>query len=134
MVHTVIYSLEESQTESGLILFEFQGSFTTKEESVQQLKIGNVDIDKDKAFLSLGHHRLEGKKVKLPKPLAVIHKRVESGSKDNQVMDVDNEQDTTTEPTSTYDTVAILREKFVFSQRPLLQVQPGLRGLTRIGG
>lgn len=45
MVHTVIYSLDESQTDSGLVLFEFQGSFTTKEENVQQLKIGNVDID-----------------------------------------------------------------------------------------
>ncbi|CDH57534.1 predicted protein [Lichtheimia corymbifera JMRC:FSU:9682] len=133
MVHTVIYSLDESQTDSGLVLFEFQGSFTTKEENVQQLKIGNVDIDNNKAILSLGHHRLEGKKVKLPKPLAVIRKRGDqSGLKDN--MDVDNDEDTTTEPTSTYDTVAILREKFVFTQRPLLQVQPGLRGLTRIGG
>lgn len=76
---------------------------------------------------------MEGKKVKLPKPLAVIRKRGDqSGLKDN--MDVDNDEDTTTEPTSTYDTVAILREKFVFTQRPLLQVQPGLRGLTRIGG
>lgn len=45
MVHTVIYSLDESQTDSGLVLFEFQGSFTTKEDNVQQLKIGNVDIN-----------------------------------------------------------------------------------------
>lgn len=54
MVHTVIYSLDQSQTESGLALFEFQGSFTTNEQNVQQLKIGNVDIDN----VSIGWIRL----------------------------------------------------------------------------
>lgn len=46
-------------------------------------------------------------------------------------MEVDHDP---SQPAAYFDTVAILREKYVFSQRPGLLVQENLRGLTRIGG
>jgi chromosome transmission fidelity protein 8 len=35
---------------------------------------------------------------------------------------------------ASYDVVSIIKEKYVFSQRPGLIVQENLRNLTRIGG
>lgn len=76
----------------------------------------------------IGHQRLVGKKVQLSKPFAVIKKRkiIETAT-----MDIDDDP---SQPAAYFDTVAILREKYVFAQRPSLVVQENLRGLTRIGG
>ncbi|KAI9498973.1 Ctf8-domain-containing protein [Zychaea mexicana] len=129
MVCAVICPLQSSQKEPSLVLLEFQGHFQSSESQVQSLKMGDLTMTNDKATVVVGHHRLEGKKVKLAKPFAVIRKR----QQDDQTA-----MDTTTDDTPVaavkYDTVTILREKYVFSLRPGLVVQESLRGLTRIGG
>lgn len=119
MVHVVIHSYKDSVQTQDLIYLDFQGSF----ESVDNIQLSNVDIgdltlSTDSAQLIIGHHKLTGKKVKLPKPLAVIHKR-------KDMMDEGG--------CGEYDVVTILKDKYVFSGRPGLIVQESLRGLTRIG-
>ncbi|KAI9244648.1 Ctf8-domain-containing protein [Helicostylum pulchrum] len=118
MVHVVIHSYKDSVQTQDLIYLDFQGSF----ESVDNIQLSNVDIgdltlSTDSAQLIIGHHKLTGKKVKLQRPLAVIHKR-------RDMMDEGGDE---------YDVVTILKEKYVFSDRPGLIVQESLRGLTRIG-
>ncbi|KAI9255058.1 Ctf8-domain-containing protein [Phascolomyces articulosus] len=130
MVCAVIFPLQTSkQGDPSLILLEFQGNFQSSETQVQNLKMGDITFNNDKATLVVGHHRIEGKKVKLPKPFAIIRKRPQEGE---EMMDTDTATNTTS--SVVYDTVTILKEKYVFSQRPGLIVQESLRGLTRIGG
>lgn len=93
--------------------------------------MGLMSWRQDIAYLVIGHQRVEGKKVKLAKPFAVIKKRPKN---DEHRMDIDDDDDDETRSSSYYDTVAILREKYVFTQRPSLMVHETLRGLTRIGG
>ncbi|GAA5800489.1 hypothetical protein HPULCUR_005920 [Helicostylum pulchrum] len=108
MVHVVIHSYKDSVQTQDLIYLDFQGSF----ESVDNIQLSNVDIgdltlSTDSAQLIIGHHKLTGKKVKLQRPLAVIHKR-------RDMMDEGGDE---------YDVVTILKEKYVFSDRPGLIVQ-----------
>jgi chromosome transmission fidelity protein 8 len=77
-----------------------------------------------KVYLSIGHHKLEGKKAKLAKPLAVIAKRTTEAHHDT--MDLDHPE------SLTYDVVRIIEEKFVFVSRPSLLVQEDLRGLMKV--
>ncbi|ORY94446.1 hypothetical protein BCR43DRAFT_494025 [Syncephalastrum racemosum] len=112
MVHAVICPLNTS-TSRELVLLEFQGSFESTLPNVSSAFIGDISIDNDEAFLAIGHHKLTGKRATLSKPMAVIKKRDE---------------------TEAYDTVCIIKHKYIFASRPALVVQESLRGLTRIGG
>ncbi|KAI9360549.1 hypothetical protein BD770DRAFT_419070 [Pilaira anomala] len=120
MVHVVIHSQKNSNEHQDLVYLDFQGSFDSPDNiDVSNIEIGDLTLDNDKAIVIIGHHKLMGKKVKLPKPFAVIHKR-------KDVMDEGNGG-------VCYDVVTILKEKYVFSTRPGLIVQESLRGLTKIG-
>ncbi|KAI8381323.1 Ctf8-domain-containing protein [Radiomyces spectabilis] len=123
MVHTVIRPLSRSENKQELVYLDFQGSFVADDHAnVSDAYIGDLTLEKDKAILSIGHHRLEGKKVKLPKPFAVIQKS------EQDLMETD------TSPGAYYDVVTILREKYVFNTRPGLVVEESMRGFTKIGG
>lgn len=118
MVHVVIHSQQNSNHTKDLIYLDFQGSFESTENSdVSNLEIGDLTLSESGATLIIGHHKLVGKKVKLTKPLAVIHKQKEE----------------TMDDAICYDVVTILKEKYVFPTRPGLIVQESLRGLTKIG-
>lgn len=123
MVHIVIHPLQTSNKTEELIYLDFQGSFesSSEEANVSNIEIGDLTLQENSALLIIGHHKLTGKKVKLPKPFAVIHKK--------KIDKDDMEEDTGV----CYDVVTILKEKYVFSVRPGLIVQESLRGLTRIG-
>lgn len=122
MVHVVIHSYQNSDRKEDLVYLDFQGNFDAGDlVKLDNLEIGDLTIDSDSVVLVIGHHRLVGKKVKLPKPFAVIHKRKTD-------LDVMEEEDGVC-----YDVVTILKEKYVFSSRPGLIVQESLRGLTKIG-
>ncbi|ORX58011.1 hypothetical protein DM01DRAFT_1381686 [Hesseltinella vesiculosa] len=140
MVQAIIHALPSSTHRQELVLLEFQGSFHAADDddqtsSLQGLDIGQIDfqqvlfssvLPKDKAILSTGHHRIEGVRKKLLKPLAVITKRSTSAS---LAMDLDDIQ-----PTVEYNVTTLIKEKYVFSLRPRLVVKESLRGLTKIGG
>ncbi|RCH99172.1 Chromosome transmission fidelity protein 8 [Rhizopus azygosporus] len=116
MVNIVIHPYNQSSQKQDLLVLDFQGSFDSGEVvDLSLVKFGNVTLNENSAELVIGHHRLVGKKVKLPKPYAVIHKRKDSME-------------------ASYDVVSFIKEKYVFSQRPGLIVQENLRNLTRIGG
>jgi hypothetical protein len=74
-------------------------------------------------LLTIGHHKLEGSKTKLSKPLAVITKR---NQQDIDAMDLGSSHSVT------YDVVRIIKEKYVFAHRPSLLVQEDLRGLMKV--
>jgi chromosome transmission fidelity protein 8 len=121
MVHVVIHSYQNSDRKD-LVYLDFQGNFDSGDHvKLDNLEIGDLTLKDDSAILIIGHHRLVGKKVKLPKPFAVIHKRKTD-------LDVMEEEDGVC-----YDVVTILKEKYVFPNRPGLIVQESLRGLTKIG-
>lgn len=120
MVNVVIHSLQNSNETQELVYLDFQGSFESPDnQDVSNLEIGDLTLSENAATLIIGHHKLVGKKVKLPKPFAVIHKQ-------RNLMDEGNGG-------VCYDVVTILKEKYVFPTRPGLIVQESLRGLTRIG-
>ncbi|KAG0178556.1 Chromosome transmission fidelity protein 8 [Apophysomyces sp. BC1034] len=124
MVQAVIWPLATSENQKELIILDFQGSLHAAAADVRGTNIGNITLDKATATLIVGHHRLQGKKVPLNKPLAVIRKREKM-----DMMDTDED----IRPAVDYDVVTILREKYIFSQRPGLIVQESLRGLFKIG-
>lgn len=120
MVHVVIHSQQNSNVSEDLVYLDFQGSFNSSDNiDVSNLEIGDLTLSENSAMLIIGHHKLVGKKVKLPKPFAVIHKRKDMMDEGNGGI--------------CYDVVTILKEKYVFPTRPGLIVQESLRGLTRIG-
>ncbi|KAI8341079.1 Ctf8-domain-containing protein [Chlamydoabsidia padenii] len=124
MVHAVIHSLVNSDNKLDLILLEFQGSFQGTSDSVKGIKIGEIHVEKDSAYVLIGHHRIEGVRKKLTKPLAVIHKQ----GQHIDAMDLDQQGATE------YNVTTIIREKIIFTNRPRLIVKESLRGLTKIGG
>ncbi|ORZ23511.1 Ctf8-domain-containing protein [Absidia repens] len=126
MVQAVIHSWVTSDNKKELSLLEFQGSFHGNgDDQMKNVKIGDIEVDKDKMFLLIGHHRIEGVRKKLLKPLAVIHKRTTSAT----TMDIDQINDTG--PAMEYDVTTIIKEKFVFTNRPRLIVKESLRGMTK---
>lgn len=75
--------------------------------------------------MMVGHHLLEGKVIKLSKPLAVMRKRKQETSNAPRevdvAMDLDQHSGTreNTENTCEYDIVAIVKRKVLFSKRPM---------------
>ncbi|KAL0075972.1 hypothetical protein J3Q64DRAFT_1773672 [Phycomyces blakesleeanus] len=127
MVHAVICPVSSSQTKQELIYLDFQGSFGVEGDvEVMDVAIGDITFEKDTALLVIGHQRLEGKRVGLTKPFAVIKKRT-TGFEDAM------ETDGGFAAAASYDVVCLIREKYVFSNRPGLIVQENHRGLGRIG-
>ncbi|KAG8869782.1 hypothetical protein FRC20_000853 [Serendipita sp. 405] len=106
MVPPPDHSLPPSLASIGsneLVLLEFQGSIETEGDYTGEI-IGNLDMTiESKPTLRIGHHLLEGKIASLPKPLAVM-RRTDSTSD--------------SETPYSFDIVAIIRKKIIFSKRP----------------
>ena len=83
-----------------LIILELQGTLEIEDKELKNLKIGNISFNNGKVFLIIGNHKLNGSKVMLEKPIAVMKKR-----KTNNV---------------TYNVLGLIKQKFVFNTRPSL--------------
>ncbi|ETW02234.1 hypothetical protein H310_05793 [Aphanomyces invadans] len=86
-------------------ILELQGELIA--DSKASLKLGQLQYQKGVPTLLIGTHLLEGKVVKLPKPMAIMRKKAKEVSADD------------TDTTSTaYTVVGIARKKLVFNSRP----------------
>ncbi|KAI1790664.1 Ctf8-domain-containing protein [Ganoderma leucocontextum] len=108
-----------------LVLIELQGALEVEGNKDGQL-VGELEVDSatKKPTLKIGYHRLEGKLVNLNKPLAVLHRHDSQPPDDEDAgMEVDEDEDEgrvgkTTEAKS-WDMIAIVKRKMVFSKRPM---------------
>ena len=69
----------------------------------------------------IGHHLLEGKLVNLAKPLAVLHRARSEAHSEEAAMEVDEsfEARSSSAETKSWDIVAVVKKKLVFSKRPM---------------
>jgi len=97
------------------VIIELQGSIEIEGEKLGEF-IGNLDVTNiEKPTLKIAHHLLEGRLVKLQKPLAVLLRN--DGA----------------DPVS-FDMVAIVKQKLVFSKRPVPIVGASAVGLSASSG
>ncbi|KAF8145436.1 Ctf8-domain-containing protein [Mycena galopus ATCC 62051] len=112
-----------------LVLIELQGAFEvecTNDKERDGRLVGRLCIDEagKRPTLTVGHHLLEGKVTQLPKPLAVL-RRV-AGAESDDAMDCDNapadgseSQGAEASTTVSWDAIAVVKRKIVFSKRPM---------------
>ncbi|PIL36333.1 hypothetical protein GSI_00021 [Ganoderma sinense ZZ0214-1] len=128
-----------------LVLIELQGVLEVEGNRDGQL-VGQLEVDSatKKPTLMIGYHKLEGKLVNLNKPLAVLHRHdSQPKNEDNEdaAMEVDGSEDRVggASEAKSWDMIAIVKRKMVFSKRPMPVVsQPdkknsGTAPLSRIG-
>lgn len=122
------------RTPSGLALLELQGSFNTPASSSSIVPIGNLVFPlyspstpaddtawMKKVYLYVGkHQRLTGEVKKLPKPIAIVRKRIDHNAQDTQPgseeMDIDEELGA--DKSEELEIAEIVKHKIVFSNRP----------------
>lgn len=119
-----------------LVLIELQGTLDIEcdEDTTRDGQfVGKLNLeDANKPTLIIGHHLLEGKIVILPKPLGVAHRK-ESSKRNGFPGDGDSSrsvEDTLSSGVS-WDIVAVVKKKIVFSKRPMPIVNLG--GSTQRG-
>ncbi|KAM5537807.1 hypothetical protein V8D89_008575 [Ganoderma adspersum] len=128
-----------------LVLIELQGALEVEGNKDGQL-VGKLEVDSatKKSTLMIGYHKLEGKLVNLNKPLAVLHRHDsppsgENGDGQDAAMEVDEPEGHVRKASEakSWDMIAIVKRKMVFSKRPMPVVtQPDKKNsapLSRIG-
>ncbi|KAJ6561976.1 Ctf8-domain-containing protein [Mycena capillaripes] len=116
-----------------LVLIELQGELEvecTNDRERDGRLVGRLSIDDaaKKPTLMIGHHLLEGKVAQLPKSLAVLQ-RVQAADPgpdlDAMECDIDSNDDGTDgsqkaeSATVSWDAIAVVKRKIVFSKRPM---------------
>ncbi|TBU51931.1 Ctf8-domain-containing protein [Dichomitus squalens] len=114
-----------------LILIELQGSLEVEGNRDGQL-VGKLRVDAvTKPTLVIGHHLLEGKMVSLNKPLAVLHRHDARASHDGADEDASMDVDGPLKggEAKSWDMIAIVKRKMVFSKRPM-PIASSTKGIT----
>ncbi|KAI0333364.1 hypothetical protein GY45DRAFT_1244918 [Cubamyces sp. BRFM 1775] len=103
-----------------LVLIELQGALDVEGNKDGQL-VGKLRIDPatKKPTLLIGHHLLEGKLVNLPKPLGVLHRHDPGQAAESASMEVDEPGQSSNSAAKSWDIVAVVKRKMVFSKRPM---------------
>ncbi|KAI0352434.1 hypothetical protein OH77DRAFT_1409171 [Trametes cingulata] len=122
-----------------LVLIELQGALDVEGNKDNQL-VGKLRVDPatKKPTLLIGHHLLEGKLVNLSKPLAVLHRNDHdpaASPASEETMAVDDAPRADSSGAKSWDVVAVVKRKMVFSKRPMPMVgKPSSAApLSRIG-
>ncbi|KAH9887638.1 Ctf8-domain-containing protein [Cubamyces lactineus] len=103
-----------------LVLIDLQGALDVEGNKDGQL-VGKLRIDPatKKPTLLIGHHLLEGKLVTLPRPLGVLHRHDPAQTGGSASMDVDESGQSSNGSATSWDIVAVVKRKMVFSKRPM---------------
>jgi hypothetical protein len=112
-------------TPSDWFIIELQGevSIDGEDESFNPsgLKFGDISESNGSVVLKIGQHELKGSIVKFEKPLAVLKKLPAS----NSAMDIDCEPSSDSSASSTsYEVVGVVRQKYLFKDRPKVLLEP----------
>ncbi|KAJ6512836.1 chromosome transmission fidelity protein 8 [Mycena sanguinolenta] len=114
-----------------VVLIELQGAFEvecTNDRERDGKLVGRLSIDDaaKRPTLMVGYHLLEGKVTQLAKPLAVLRRvagRVASDLDDEMDCDDDgagkSQAGATETSTVSWDAIAVVKRKIVFSKRPM---------------
>ncbi|KAL1696821.1 Ctf8-domain-containing protein [Schizophyllum commune] len=139
---TIGSSSEYSPLPSGLarishnevVLVELQGALEVESREARERDgrlIGRFGIDENgtRATLFIGHHLLEGKVAQMPKPFAVMQRKsvpaprrstLSGGEGNEDAMDLDAPaEDTSAQEDVSWEIVAVVKRKIVFSKRPM---------------
>ncbi|KAK6094872.1 hypothetical protein MT418_005141 [Batrachochytrium dendrobatidis] len=125
-------------TSNTVILVELQGSIEAQaivgsdnQVSVSGIHIGEMFIDKDTALLYIGNHILDGRKVGLLKPLAILAKVASTKPHGMAISNQSNGPDISAQDSQSvvniqdrskqhifYEAVHLITHKYVFKTRP----------------
>ncbi|KAI9105780.1 hypothetical protein DFS34DRAFT_600852 [Phlyctochytrium arcticum] len=148
------HSSPDSPSPHDWILIELQGALAPDgQETLAGLELGRMEIAENGIpYLYIANHKLEGKRVPIPKPLALIQKlpapTPQSSKGNSSSMQVDgplsqadsekhstnSDANITSKPSErslpTYEAVTIVKYKYIFKARPDYVLEEKLRGLT----
>ncbi|KAI9208789.1 Ctf8-domain-containing protein [Polychytrium aggregatum] len=115
------------------VLLELQGTLEIDRSAAgaaeQPLHVGELHFnEKGRPYLTIGHHRLEGTKVDLGKPLAMVCPHIEQAPPSDGALD--DQRSRTTD--SCYDVLTIFRSKYVFNLRPEPIIADRHQGLVQL--
>ncbi|PVV05369.1 hypothetical protein BB560_000117 [Smittium megazygosporum] len=111
-------NFDKSKISDDYCLIELHGTIQTDAPQLRNLQVGKFSIiSNDKAELLIGAHKLEGKIVKLDKPLAMMMKV----PADNNPLEGNSINENVSEfRTAKYDVLTIIKHKFIFKDRPIV--------------
>eukprot|EP01104_Vermistella_antarctica_P006902 TRINITY_DN17602_c0_g1_i1.p1 TRINITY_DN17602_c0_g1~~TRINITY_DN17602_c0_g1_i1.p1 ORF type:complete len:123 (+),score=22.31 TRINITY_DN17602_c0_g1_i1:98-466(+) len=103
------------------VLIELQGEVEpTVGRTLNSHPLGKLTTfeGKDRVVLTIGHHDLEGKKVKLDRPLALATKERTRVSSTPNTMEIVGAEDEEAATETSYHVSAIVKYKYLFKSRP----------------
>jgi chromosome transmission fidelity protein 8 len=112
-VHHMRIVIRSSDELGGWNLIELQGELFVPEGSYDGKEIGKLSERDGVPILVLGNHFLEGKRVALKKPFAIIMKKDQP---EHAPIDQEAEKHGTT--CADYSMVGVIRYKYLFKNRP----------------
>ncbi|KAI9622550.1 hypothetical protein KEM48_007167 [Puccinia striiformis f. sp. tritici PST-130] len=121
-------SVNHGLVKSETIIVELQGVLESSSKDLESddpqaalegAEIGLLDMSNpEKPVLRIGNHELEGKCMKLAKPLAVLRRQELAQKKYPGIDESENQAGGTKVTTNRFDIVDIIERKIIFSKRP----------------
>ncbi|KAA1109745.1 hypothetical protein PGTUg99_033652 [Puccinia graminis f. sp. tritici] len=129
--HSTTVSLAKNTqglVKSETIIVELQGALESSakdletddpQAALEGAEIGLIDLaNPEKPILRIGNHELEGKCIKLAKPLVVMRRQELAKKKYPGIDESDNSAGGTRKTSNKFDIVDIIERKLIFSKRP----------------
>jgi len=121
----IIHGLPFIQDQQDYFVMELQGTFENEDDRWQDLQLGTIEIDsQNKPRLIIGNYQLSGEKTKLDKPLLLLHKQDTAPDNAEELSaDIQGSGKGQRDIQVQYQSVCIVREKYLFKKRPDLVIK-----------